>query len=276
MTDKKMNLPLLLLIGAIVVALLVLMLFWIIGSKGDDRELTDQVWAGREYLASLERKDPEAVKQIRKELFQEQVQQQLENTTDPLIEQLMSGETDPFTLFKDYAILGDSRAVGFWYWGFLEKSRCLSDGGHTIRMIPEWYDELEEMNPSYIFLCYGLNDCSIGYWDNGEEYAAEYVEYVKELQERLPDCTIVVSSILPAQDPAFDRSKRWRDIPEWNVVLKAACVENGILYADCDRLYEEYPKLWDPDGIHFREAFYPYWSSLLIATALVGGQSDAG
>lgn len=90
------------------------------------------------------------------------------------------------------------------------------------------------------------------------------------------ECTIVVSSILPAQDPAFDRSKRWRDIPEWNVVLKEACVENGILYADCDRLYEEYPKLWDPDGIHFREAFYPYWSSLLIATALVGGQSDAG
>lgn len=136
MTEKKVNLPLLLLIGAIVVALLVLALFLIIGSKGDDMELTDQVWAGREYLASLEKKDPETVKQVRKELFQEQVQQQIENTTDPLIEQLMNGETDPFTLFKDYAILGDSRAVGFWYWGFLEKDRCLSDGGHTIRMIP--------------------------------------------------------------------------------------------------------------------------------------------
>ncbi len=276
MTDKKINVPLLLLIGAIAVALLVLVLFLSLGGKNDDIELTDQVWQGREYLASLEKKDPEVVKQIRKELFQAQIQEQLDNEREPLLEQLMSGETDPFSLYKDYAILGDSRAVGFWYWGFLEKSRCLSDGGHTIRKIPEWYDKLEEMNPSYIFLCYGLNDCSIGYWDNGEEYAAEYVEYVKTLQKKLPDCTIVVSSILPAQDPAFDRSKRWRDIPDWNVELKAACAENGILYADCDRLYEEYPKLWDPDGIHFREAFYPYWSSLLIATALIGGQNDAG
>ena len=276
MTNKKVNGPLLLLIGAILVALLVLVLFLTMGGKNDDIELTDQVWQGREYLASLEKKDPEVVKQIRKELFQAEIQQQIENEREPLLEQLMSGETDPFSLYKDYAILGDSRAVGFWYWGFLERSRCLSDGGHTIRKIPEWYDKLEEMNPSYIFLCYGLNDCSIGYWDSGEEYAAEYVEYVKTLQEKLPECTIVVSSILPAQDPAFDRSKRWRDIPEWNVVLKAACAENGILYADCDRLYEEYPKLWDPDGIHFREAFYPYWSSLLIATALIGGQNDAG
>ena len=276
MTDKKVNAPLLLLIGAVVLALLVLVLFLSLGGKNDDIAQTDQVWQGREYLASLEKKDPEIVKQIRKELFQEQIQQQIENEREPLLEQLMSGETDPFSLYKDYAILGDSRAVGFWYWGFLEKSRCLSDGGHTIRKIPEWYDKLEEMNPSYLFLCYGLNDCSIGYWDNGEEYAAEYVEYVKTLQEKLPDCTIVVSSILPAQDPAFNKSKRWRDIPDWNVALKAACAENGILYADCDRLYEEYPKLWDPDGIHFREAFYPYWSSLLIATALIGGQNDAG
>lgn len=276
MTDRKRNMPLLLLIVAVIVLLVILVLFLSLGGKNDDLEITDQVWEGREYLASLEQKDPETVKKIRKELFQEQIQQQIENEKSPLVEQLMSGETDPFSLFKDYAILGDSRAVGFWYWDFLERDRVLADGGHTIRMIPEWYDRLVEMNPSYIFLCYGLNDCSIGYWDNGEQYAAEYVEYVQKLQELLPECTIVVSSILPAQDPAFDRSSRWRDIPQWNEALRAACTDKGIIYADCDRLYEEYPKLWDPDGIHFREAFYPYWSSLLIATALIGGQNYGG
>lgn len=269
---RKQNQPIFLLAIAVGVLLLIVVLFLSLGGAADDQQVMDQVQLGKDYLASLEQKDPSVVKEIRKQIFQEDVAEQRETLT----RQLLNGELDPFSLFKDYAVLGDSRAVGFWYRDFLEQDRVLADGGNTIRFIPGWYDQLKEMNPSYIFLCYGLNDCSIGFWDTGEEYAAEYVEYVQTLQEMLPECTIVVSSILPAQDPAFEQSSRWKRIPEWNVALEAACAENGILYANCDMLHEEHSNLWDQDGIHFREPLYPYWGSLLIVTALMGGLEYEG
>ena len=45
----------------------------------------------------------------------------------------------------------------------------------------------------------------------------------------------------------------------------------GILFANCDYLAVSYPNLWDPDGIHFRKEFYPYWASCLVATMLMEG-----
>ena len=174
-------------------------------------------------------------------------------------------------MFRDYVLLGDSRAVGFWYRDFLDKSRVLADGGHTIRNLKENIGKIVEMNPSQIFLCYGLNDSSIGYWDTAEEYVTEYMATVNEIREKLPNAKIVVSSILPAKDPAFQKSKKWYNIPEWSAALEKACKENGILFANCDRLAVDHPNLWDPDGIHFREEFYPYWASCLVATLLMEG-----
>ena len=165
--------------------------------------------------------------------------------------------------------MGDSRAVGFWYRNFLERSRVLADGGHTIRNIEKQMDTLISLNPSMIYLCYGLNDSSIGYWDTAESYVSEYIQIVKTIQEKLPNATIVVSSILPARDPAFQKSSKWYNIPEWSAALEKACQSNGILFANCDSLAEDYPNLWDPDGIHFRKEFYPYWASALLLPTLM-------
>ena len=99
----------------------------------------------------------------------------------------------------------------------------------------------------------------------------EYIQCVRMIQSRLPDATIVVSSILPARDPAFNRSEKWRNIPQWSAALEKACKDNGILFANCDYLAVSYPNLWDPDGIHFRKEFYPYWASNLVVTTLMEG-----
>ena len=189
-----------------------------------------------------------------------------------MIRELTSGEVDPFSYFKDYVVMGDSRAVGFWYRNFLEKGRILADGGHTIRNAQQSIDTLVSLNPGIIYMCYGLNDTSIGYWDTAEEYVAEYMDTVKQIKEALPNATIVVSSILPARDPAFQRSAKWYNIPDWSDALGKACEANGILFADCDSLADNYPNLWDPDGIHFRKEFYPYWASaMLVATLMEEG-----
>lgn len=234
-----------------------------LGSKSED----DETAAGIAYLESREVKDPSGVMEVRQEIYQAKLDAQ----RDQLITQLTNGTMDPFSLFKDYVVMGDSRAVGFWYRNFLDKSRVLADGGHTIRNITEQMDTLVSMNPSLIFLCYGLNDTSIGYWDSADAYVTEYIQIVKEIQSKLPNATIIVSSILPAKDPAFERSSKWYNIPEWSAALEDACEENDILFANCDQLAVDHPNLWDPDGIHFRKEFYPYWASCLVATLLMEG-----
>lgn len=266
MAKKKNNLPILP-IAIICVLFVAVALLFTLGGKSDQDSVEDEISLGIAYLESLEQKDPAVVQQVRKEIRQ----RELDAQRDELLSKLTSGNIDPFSLFQDYVVMGDSRAVGFWYRDFLDKGRVLADGGHTIRNIQKQMDTLVSLNPSMIFLCYGLNDRSIGYWDTAESYVAEYVQTVKEIQEKLPNATIVVSSILPARDPAFQKSAKWRSLPEWSAALEKACEENGILFANCDKLAEEHPNLWDPDGIHFREEFYPLWASNLVVTLLMEG-----
>lgn len=260
---KTKKLPLLPIAIGIGVLVAILILILVIGSNSKDDDV-GQVQAGIDYLESLEQKDPETIRQIRKEIHL----QHLNEERELLRQQLIDGTLDPFSMFKDYVVMGDSRAVGFWYHDFLDQDRVLADGGHTIRNIPRQMEELVALNPSTIYLCYGLNDTSIGYWDTAEEYVTEFMQVIDEIKTNLPETTVVVSSILPARDPAFKRSSRWYDIPEWSAALEAACAEKGIPFANNDQLAVDYPNYWDPDGIHFRPALYPYWATNLVLATL--------
>ncbi len=257
------KLPLLPIAIGVCALVLILVLVLVIRSGSTD-DTSDEIHAGMEYLESLESKDPETVRQVRKDIYQKH----LDEKREQLRQQLTDGTLDPFTMFKDYVVMGDSRAVGFWYHDFLDQDRVLADGGHTIRNIPRQMDQLVALNPSTIYLCYGLNDTSIGYWDTAEEYVTEFMQVVDQIKENLPEATVVVSSILPARDPAFRRSSRWYDIPEWSAALEVACAEKGIPFANNDQLAEDYPNYWDPDGIHFRPALYPHWAANLVYAAL--------
>ena len=220
MRDSNHKFPFIPVAVILVFALAVVLFFGGISARENEDA---GIRAGIEYLESLELKDPSVVDQVRKNLYQQKIDAQ----RDALLAQLNDGTMDPFTMFQDYVLMGDSRAVGFWYRDFLERGRVLADGGHTIRNISGQMEKLVSLNPSLIFLCYGLNDISIGYWDTKEAYVAEYMEIVKEIQTQLPDATIVVSSILPARDPAFQRSSKWRNIPEWSAALERACEAAG-------------------------------------------------
>ena len=266
MSKYQKDFPLWLAIVAPVLLVAALVTFFI-GGKDRQAAAVDQTAAGIAYLESLEQKDPSEVESIRKGIYERKLAAQ----RDQLVQQLMTEMDDPWGMFRDYCIMGDSRAVGFWYHKFLDKGRCIADGGHTIRNITANMDKLVEMAPGTLYLCYGLNDSSIGYWDTADAYVGEYMQIIREIQTRLPDTKIVVSSILPARDPAFERSTKWRRIPEWSAALEKACQENGITFANCDVLYEDYPNLWDPDGIHFRKEFYPHWARYLLVATLMEG-----
>ena len=206
----------------------VLLTVWVLGSMPAAPKEGAAVAAGTAYLDSAAAKDASAIaetlrereKQRRAELLAKQKQEE----RDALVAKITSGELDIWSMFDSYVILGDSRAVGFYYFDFLEKSRVLADGGNTIRDVAAHMDDIRALQPDYVYLCYGLNDISIGYWDTKEEYVAELLQVVADLKEALPGVTVVVCQT----------------------------------YAD----------LWQPDGIHVRPEFYPYWAANLILAGL--------
>lgn len=212
--------------------------------------------AGLSLLDTLEQGDTEAVDAVLRE-------------REPKVPELPldeNGEIDTtqiWSAFRDYVLLGDSRGVGYEFYDFLDDSRVMADGGNTIKQIEEHMEEIVALQPRYVYICYGINDVGLGIW-TPEEYAEEFMTYVGQLKERLPDVTVVISSILPAYDPAFEQNSDWHNIPEFNEKVKAACEENGVAYADNDALAEAYPDLYQPDGIHLMPEFYPYWAKNLI------------
>lgn len=225
-----------------------------------------ELQAGINFLEQQAQKNPDTVRQTRQALNKRRLEQQ----RDELMAKLESGEIDPFTVLQDFVVMGDSRTMGFNFYGFLPEEQVLADNGYKITNIPEWHDELKKQQPQYVFLCYGVNDCAVQHWANGREHSAEYMEYIRELQKMLPNTTFVVSSILPVQDFAIEDYPNWAYLPDWNEALKAACKEAGILFADCDYLYDAYPQFWEGDGFHFTRDLYPYWTSRLAITALYG------
>lgn len=236
---------------------------------------------GVAYLEALEQQDPDAVDQI----LRQRRLEQLEREREELLRQVKAGEQDPFPLFQDAVILGDSRAVGFFYYGFVDESRDLTGSGETILDIPKKLDTLQAMNPRYVYLAYGLNDIKIGHWGSLQAHISEYLDRVQDIRERLPEAVIVISSVLPYHDPSSGSSstsslteadrKRLAQIPEWNRLMADAAREHGVIFVDNSAICQEYKNLWEKDGIHVFKSFYPHWGKNLIVAALEeGGIAD--
>ena len=220
-----------------------------------------------EQLVELDQKDPKDVEKAIQTMKVEAMVKEAEASVD---EDLEADESKIWSMFENYAVLGDSRAVGFSYYNFLRDDRVFAAGGNTIRDIPDLIKDLKAIAPATIYLCYGLNDTGIGHWQTGEEYGKELREVFDKLKKALPDTQIVASSILPATEAALQNSPVWRKIPEFDKALEQACKEKGVIYVDNSELVEKYMStLYDEDGVHLRPAFYPLWAkNLYMATVL--------
>lgn len=283
MTIKPVKLLLLLpvlLVGAVLAAKL-----------GQPQEAPDITQPGIAYLESLEKKDPDAVAQILRDRYQARLDAQRAQ----LLEQVRGGTLDPFELMGSAVVMGDSRAVGFWYYGFMEEGHTLTGAGHTVLDITAQMDTLEAMNPQYIYLCYGLNDLKIGFWGSMDRFLEAYAEALEQIRTRIPDAVIVVSSILPVRESVYrDAAEALVDpdakldqdqrielrglerlglVPEWNKALKQVCEEHHIIFVDNTRISQEYAKLLEPDGIHMKKGFYPVWARSLVIAALEEGDN---
>lgn len=221
---------------------------------------------GLSYLSSLEKGSVDTVKgDIRK------VQQEREEAEQrKILDQFQNGSVDVWSYFGNFAVLGDSRAVGFSYYGFMPEDRVFAGSGNTIQNIDDSLDALKSLNPSVIVLAYGLNDISLGIssgmWPTSEDYARAYQSQLVKLQEAVPGARIYVNSILPVQDTALSRDSSWTKIAEYSEAVGSMCRENGYGFVDCSELVTQHGDLFDPDGIHFQKDFYPYWARTILYT----------
>lgn len=265
---KLQNLRVPLILAAVVILAVVILTITVSGHRSRvDRAAVE---AGITYLEAQEAKDPAQVDEI----LRLRREEQLKRERAQLLEELSSGEKDVWSMFEDYVLLGDSRAVGFYYYDFLSESRCLAEGGDTIRNVADHLEDIRAMNPSYVYLCYGINDVGIGIWETPEEYAAEMIEVVHSVNEVVPHAKVVVSSILPAAEVAFEQSDRWRQIPDYNVAVGAACRESGVIFVDNSEIAAQHLDLYQPDGIHLMPDFYPIWAANLIIGVLEAGDNE--
>ena len=214
----------------------------------------EEVRVGTEYLKELESRDIATV-----EADVKSVQKQ------SMIKAIEAGEIPLWAQFSDCLIFGDSRSVGFTFYEFLDSQRVIAEAGYTILNIEEHEEKMATLNPSYLFLCTGLNDEGIGLWNTPEEYVAAYEEVMQQLTALLPNTEIYINSIFPAEERAFEKNEKWREIPEYNEALKAWCEEKGYHFIDNTQVYEEHSDLYDQDGIHFQKDFYQYWAMNMLA-----------
>ena len=147
MSYKRREFPIGLALAAPVL-LIAALSFLFLGGKEEKAAADSTLEAGIGYLELLEKKDPANVIEARRQIYDTK----LAARRDQLVNQLTNGSVDPFTMFKDYCIMGDSRAVGFWYHHYLDKSRCIADGGHTIRDITANMDALVPVSYTHLTL----------------------------------------------------------------------------------------------------------------------------
>ena len=96
---------------------------------------------GRGYCRRLRRKKPRAVEEQLRQIEHQHVLAEREQR----IQELIDNQNGVWKYFENYVILGDSRAVGFSYFGFLDESRVLAESGATILQVSEKLDELAEL-----------------------------------------------------------------------------------------------------------------------------------
>lgn len=254
MTRKK-HVPALI-AGVIFFLLIIIAVRLVSGGSTSTEENASAIAQGVAYLQSLESQDPDTVDNVLKQ----QRLQQLQALRDERLRQLESGEISVWSLFDDYVLLGDSRAVGFSFYGFLPEERVIAESGASISHLEEHIPDIVALNPSNIFLCYGLNDLVSEIWATPEDYAQKMSDLISQIHAQLPDANVFVSSILPAPGSA-GQSK----IPDYNSALSAMCATVSHCYfVDNSSTAEEYSDLWEPDGIHVQMSFYPHWASNLI------------
>ena len=142
---------------AAVVIIAALLFVFINGMRKRHKE-AEEVKKGVAYLKELEGQDLK------------EIQTNIKTVRSSMGLELADSDEDAvWSEFSNSVILGDSRAVGFYFHEFLPEEQVMAEGGGIITDATKYLDQLKTLNPDMIFLCYGLNDVGLGQWPDADD-----------------------------------------------------------------------------------------------------------
>ncbi|MBP3853806.1 MAG: hypothetical protein J6D18_04475 [Erysipelotrichaceae bacterium] len=210
------------------------------------------VSAGQKYIQDQEKAETDTLVKKLAKIRKEEIKKAQEE-----------GTLNPFALFNDYVIFGDSRVMGFSSFGYLETSRVFAGTGHTINNIPEWEEQIKTIRPSNLYFSYGVNDMGLDVDSQEGGYDGVYETNIKKMLEYCPNgATVYVNSILPATPEAVEKSPAWEQVDDYNKKIKDMCQRNDWIYIDNDDITKNgtAENVYETDGVHFLSVFYPIWA----------------
>ena len=214
-----------------------------------------------DVLRAMEAGDPDAVQDV----IRQQQKARMEDQREEIRRSLLSGETDIWSMFRDYLIVGDSRAYGFSYNGFLPEDRVLADVGDTVLDLEEHIPEIAAMRPARLYISYGMNEFdNQAVWPTGQSYADSLEKILGEVEEALPGVEIYVNSFMEVLESGQYEGGNWDDFDSWNDTVREMCHKHGYTFVDNAKIAAEHHDLYYEDGVHFAPEFYDYWAANLI------------
>ena len=232
--------------------------------------------AGVSRILALEAKDPDAVDDAIKEHRRQALIAEYE-ARFPAVEydpkalyeaRLAALKEDPsavWSMFEDYVIIGDSRGADFKNIPALDDSRNLAVYANTAGTFVDIYEEIEALNPSYIFVSIGFVDALSNDLEDVEDYKSYMTPLIQDLKDHFPDAKIFMNPLFHSIGEGLERFPRWNRIDEYDAAIREIAGEVGVYYVNCDDILPTEEDYID-DGIHFKNGFMNRWAIRFIET----------
>lgn len=171
-----------------------------------------------------------------------------------------SNTADNKKFFAKSVFVGDSISEGLAYCDYINDSNVVAEKGMTIAKVKKRVSDIVSPKPQNVFIMFGMNDILCGV--TSDKFAASYLELIKMIKAKQPDCNIYIQSILPVDEwvsqkrPALNN----RNIDTYNRALIDMAKKENINYLNVASVVKKSSEsLHEGDGIHFKFKFYDLW-----------------
>ena len=228
-------------IGAVLALLLMVIIVDSIGSFTRQHDTTE----GLEILQQLENADISAI------------ENRIATLEGRHVAGGQGGELSLKDFFTGIVVMGDSIAEGLVAYDILNPSSVVASIGGRVGNLDGELIRLRELNPSIVFLSYGLNDILLENM-SVETFIESYGELVGQIQGILPDTRIIINAVFPVRVDVLATHPSLERVADFNVALREFAHSRQITFVDSTDLANE--TFYEEDGIHFLPDFYRYWA----------------
>ena len=164
--------------------------------------------------------------------------------------------------FENVVFLGDSITEYLRTEGILNADSVLAKKGEHLYQAKQHIEELKKIKPAKVVILYGANDLSS---DFQATYEDNYVNLVEEIKKNVPNIKVYLQAPLPVYEKySMSRNKNINNnnIKIMDEIVKKVARKTKSTYLT-SRDLDTSPKMYEPDGIHFKYDFYKDWLSHL-------------